>query len=127
MAVQSINVLILLLYVLRNLEYLENLIIVMILMPGNQSLQTQTGFTDYTWYIDNLLHSGPSNWGYSYNNNSTVGTYDITVSFEDNNGCTGTSDPFILKVHPTPNPVSVFSNGICPGSQITLTHTGGQN
>ena len=50
-----------------------------------QYLQTQNGFTDYTWYVDNVLHSGPSNWGYNYRNNSTVGTYDITVSFEDNN------------------------------------------
>ena len=30
-------------------------------------------------------------------------------------------------INPTPNPVSVSSNGICPGSQITLNHNGNQN
>ncbi len=92
-----------------------------------QYLETQIGFADYTWYVDNVLYAGPSNSGsydYFYN---TVGTYDITVSFVDDNGCTGTSEPFILQVHPSPNLVYVSSTGICPETQITLTHNGSQS
>ena len=92
---------------------------------NGQSLQTQNGFTDYIWYKDNTLHQGPFNWA-GVNFYETVGSYDITVSFIDDNGCTGTSEVFVLNIHPTPNQVSVSSNGICPGTQITLTHNGGQ-
>jgi hypothetical protein len=91
-----------------------------------QNLQTQNGFTDYIWYKDNTLYQGPLNWG-SSSFNETIGNYDITVSFVDNNGCTGISEVFILNVHPSPNPVSVWSTGICPETAITLTHNGIQN
>ena len=94
---------------------------------NGQNLQTQNGYSDYIWYKNSILHSGPSNWGYYLNLNESVGNYDISVSFVDDNGCTGMSDIFVLNINSTPTPVSISSNGTCPGSQITLTHNGNQN
>ena len=94
---------------------------------NSQNLQTQSGFADYTWNIDGVMYSGPLNWASSIYFYESVGIYDITVSFLDDNGCTGNSEPFILQVHPIPNAVSTSSSGICPGSQINLTHTGSQS
>jgi PKD repeat protein len=91
-----------------------------------QNLETQLGFSDYTWYKDGILYSSPSSnnaAGFS----QAVGSYDITVSFLDNNGCIATSEPFILQVNPSPDQVSVSSSGVCPATQITLTHTGNQS
>ena len=95
-------------------------------LTNNPYLQTQTGFTDYIWYKDLTLYQGPLAWNgvYFY---EPVGNYDITVSFIDDNGCTGTSEVFVLKIHPTPNQASVWSStGLCPGTQITLQHSGSQ-
>jgi len=89
-----------------------------------QQLETQNTYSSYQWFANGILQSGiwPNNSFYF-----GVGTYDITVSFVDDNGCSTFSDPFVLKVHDSPQAVGVSSTGICPGQQITLNHNGNQS
>ena len=90
------------------------------------SYSTETGMTDYKWYIDDVEQSGSSStFSYTW---TTAGTFNVKVEYTDGNGCKGVSSAFQVIVRDLPVSGLVSSDNTCTnGSGLTLdaTATGG--
>ena len=92
----------------------------------NYTYTTQTGMSNYQWYVNgtpNLANYNTLNF-YSYD----IESMDLTVEFTDNNGCSSISEPFNISVNPLPSPfVANATTNVCPEQLITLSHDGNEN
>jgi gliding motility-associated-like protein len=91
---------------------------------GNYS--TESGMSDYKWYIDDVEQSGSSNtFSHKW---ETAGTFNVKVEYTDGNGCKGVSLVFPVTVRDLPSSGLVSSDNTCTnGSGLILdaTATGG--
>ncbi|MBT8233870.1 MAG: PKD domain-containing protein, partial [Saprospiraceae bacterium] len=85
-------------------------------------------FTLSTQYIVGATYSWSTGGNQFYNsgiqpNNLIPGDHTVTVDVTTNNGCTFTSDPFIITVHPLPDNFTISSNNapLCEGETYTLS------
>ena len=83
---------------------------------GESSTLTATaGMSNYTWFLDAVEISGNTN----TITVSDPGSY--TVSANNTDECTGLSNPFVLTVHPNPDPqISADPIEICEGFSTTI-------
>lgn len=90
------------------------------------SYSTETGMTDYKWYIDDVEQSGSSNtFSYTW---TTAGTFNVKVEYTDGNGCKGVSSAFQVIVRDLPVSGLVSSDNTCTngsGLPLNATATGG--
>lgn len=83
---------------------------------GSVTLSTTQSYDQYFW----------SN-GVNTPTNTVSASDDYTVTVTDNNGCSNTSQPITVTVHPLP-PADLVPSGtvnICNGASVTLQATGG--
>ena len=97
-------------------------------VAANIALTTQAGFSNYVWNVNGatvVSGSGTNsitlNWG-------TEGTKNVTVSYQNANGCTGTSANFAVTVTPgcAPATIATLTSGpvtVCQGGSTSLTAT----
>lgn len=78
---------------------------------GDSVILTSSGATSYNW------SNGESNASVTITQSGN-----FTVSIQDNNGCTATSQPFSVTVNPNPNPVisTGGASGLCPNDSLIL-------
>ena len=91
---------------------------------GNYS--TESGKSDYKWYIDDVEQSGSSNtFSHKW---ETAGTFNVKVEYKDGNGCKGVSLAFPVTVRDLPVSGLVSSDNTCTNSiglSLDATATGG--